>query len=461
MSMSNLQSSQNTSSSVKFKAGKKILVIGNGGRENTIVEALLRSPQDVEVFNFASSINPGIKKLIGVGNIIVGNYMDLEEIKKVGNEIKPDFAVVGPDDPIGIGAVDALKEIGIGSFAPTKKNAQLESSKAFTRNLLAKYDIEGSPDFLVSTEVEDTQSRKDFYDKFQGSIVVKADGLLGGKGVLVGGEHFDNFEIAEDFAIKSIEKFDRVVLEEKLIGEEFSLISLVDGVTVLDTPAIQDHKRAFDGDMGPNTGGMGCISDERNSLPFLDKKDLEDAHQITVEVMDAIERKNGERFVGVMYGGFMKTKNGIKLIEYNARFGDPEALNILPILETDFVNICEKAIAGKLFEVGKLAFKPVATVVKYLCPEGYPDDPVKDVVINQKSNDLEHVYFASVAEENGDLILKGSRAVGILGVGSTIDEARIDCEEKIKNFSGPLFYRKDIGTKELVQKRMDHIKKIL
>lgn len=440
---------------------KRILVIGNGGRENTIVEALMRSPQDIEVYNFASAQNPGIKSIIGDQNIIIGNIMSLDEIKEIGGKIKPNFAVVGPDDPIGIGAVDALKEIGIESFAPTKINAQLESSKAFTRNLLAKYNIEGSPDFLVSTK-QDDPNRKAFFDKFAGSIVVKADGLLGGKGVLVGGEHFDNFEVAEAFALKSIEKFERVVFEEKLIGEEFSLISLVDGITVLDTPAIQDHKRAFDGDLGPNTGGMGCISDEYNSLPFLEESDLTAAHQITVEVMHAIEKENSEKFIGVMYGGFMKTKDGIKLIEYNARFGDPEALNILPILKTDFVDICEKAIAGKLSEIGKLEFEPVATVVKYLCPDGYPNNPLKnEVVIINTNEKLKNIYFASVAEENEKLVLKGSRAIGILGTGKTIDDARKNCEAKIKYFEGPMFYRKDIGTNELVQKRMDNMKKIL
>ncbi len=439
---------------------KKILVIGNGGRENAIIEALSKSLQKVEIFNLASSINPGIKKIIGINNIIIDDFMDLNVIKNIGNQIKPNFAIVGPDDPIAIGAVDALKEVGIESFAPTKKNAQLESSKAFTRNLLKKYNIDGSPDFLVSTKIDDT-NRKDFFDKFDGNIVVKADGLLGGKGVLVGGEHFNNFDIAEEFSLKSIEKFGRVVLEEKLIGEEFSLISFVDGITVLDTPAIQDHKRAFDGDEGPNTGGMGCISDERNSLPFLDEKDLIDAHEITVQVMNAIEQENGERFIGVMYGGFMKTKNGIKLIEYNARLGDPEALNILPILETDFVEICEKAIAGKLVEIESLRFSNVATVVKYLCPNGYPDNPIKDISITQDKNDLEGIYFASVSEENNNLILKGSRAIGILGIGNTINDARIDCENKIKNFNGPLFYRKDIGTNKLIQKRMAHMTKIL
>lgn len=439
---------------------KKILVIGNGGREHTIVEALSRSPQKVEIYNFASAINPGIKNIIGVSNIITGDYMDLSKIQEIAQQIKPNFAIVGPDDPIGIGAVDVLKAIGINSFAPNKANAQLESSKAFTRNLLEKYGIEGSPDFLVSTESDDPK-RKIFFKKFEGQIVVKADGLLGGKGVIVADEHFQTLEEAEEFSIKSVAKFGRVVLEEKLVGEEFSLISLVDGSTVLDTPAIQDHKRAFENDEGPNTGGMGCVSDERGALPFLDKSDLSAAHDITVDVMHALEKENGSKFVGVMYGGFMKTKDGIKLIEYNARFGDPEALNILPILKTDFVDVCEKAIEGNLLAIGKLEFEPVATVVKYLCPNGYPNDPIKNQPIDIKNPKLENCYFASVGEEDGKFLLKGSRAIGILGKGSNITEALADCESKIDNFDGPLFYRKDIGTVELMEKRMVHMSEIL
>ena len=439
----------------------KILIVGNGGREHTICEALSRSSQLPEIYNFASALNPGIKKLCK--EVFVGNIMDLEELKKVAKKVEPDFAIIGPDDPIGIGSTDALRELGIESFAPTKANAQLEGSKAFTRNLLKKYNITGSPNFYVSVKKEDSE-RKTFFDKFDGKIVVKADGLLGGKGVLVEGDHFTTFEEAEEFAKKSIEKFNRVVLEEKLLGEEFSLISIVDGKTVLDTPAIQDHKRAFENDKGPNTGGMGCISDEHLSLTFLTQQDLSQAHEITEKVMAAIEQETGERFIGVMYGGFMVTKNGVKLIEYNARFGDPEALNILPILETDFVDVCERAIEGTLSTIGKLKFKKVATVVNYLCPNGYPDNPVKNVPIqiaeNLQETENQKIFYASLGEENGEILLKGSRAIGILGMGNSIEEARQNCEAMIQNFSGPLFYRKDIGTANLIQKRMDHMKEI-
>lgn len=437
---------------------KRILLIGNGGREHALCNALIRSHHRIKLYNFATGVNPGIKN--GAEEIEIGDLTDKKAIQEYAKKIKPDFCVIGPDDPIAVGVTDALHDIGIPSFAPTKSCAQLESSKSFTRNLLKKYNIDASPEFEVFTHTKTTEKRKQFYDKFEGQIVVKADGLLGGKGVLVAGDHFSDFKTAEAFAQKSIEQFGRVVLEEKLIGEEFSLISLVDGKTVLDCPAIQDHKRAYEDDKGPNTGGMGCISDQQHSLPFLSPKDIEDAHNITVQTIQALEKELGEQYIGVLYGGFMVTKRGVKLIEYNARFGDPEALNILPILQTDFVDICEKALKGRLSEIGSLEFREQATVLKYLCPEGYPEKPLKNVPLSIEKfdeNENQKVFMASLVEKDGQFILKGSRAIGVLGVGNTLQEANQRCEDLIPHFKGPLFYRKDIGTDELMQKRIDHM----
>lgn len=444
---------------------KKILVIGNGGREHAICKALKASPQEIEIYNFASAVNPGIKHISQ--EIFVGNYMNNEEIKTIAQKVQPDFAIVGPDDPIGNGATDALAEVGIKSFSPTKKCAQLESSKSFTRNLLKKYGIEGSPDFLVSTNSQEKSEREQFFQKFSGKIVVKADGLLGGKGVLVAGDHFTSFEEAEDFALKSIEKFGRVVLEEKIEGPEFSIIYIVDGKTALSTPIIQDHKRAFEGDTGPNTGGMGTVSDENNSLPFLTEADKMTAYNITMETMKAVEKETGETYVGVMYGGFMKTKDGVKLIEYNSRFGDPETFNILPLLENDFVEVCERAIDGTLSEMGALYFEKKATVLKYLCPEGYPTNSVKNVPITidpkafEADTKSQEFFIASVGEENGEYLLKGSRAIAVLGKGDTWQEANENCDQMIQNFSGPLFYRKDIGTEKYWEEKMKGFKEIL
>ncbi len=423
----------------------KILVIGAGAREHAICDALKKSPQKPEIYNFGHVVNPGIDRLCQ--EVFVGDILNIDEVITNAKKVNPAFVVIGPEDPISAGAVDALARIGIPSFAPSQACVQLESSKSFTRELLKKYDIDVSPDFYVSTSLEDI-GRSKFYEKFGGQIVVKADGLLGGKGVLVADDHFSGFDTADDFAQKSIKRFGKVVLEQKLVGDEFSLISFVDGQTALHTPVAQDNKRAFDGDEGLNTGGMGTISDEHHSLPFLTADDINAAQDITVRTMHALQQELGERYVGVMYGGFIKTSDGIKLIEYNSRFGDPEVFNILPILETDFVEVCQKAIDGKLSEIGALVFKPVATVLKHLCCKGYPVSGVKDALITvspHSESDTQRVFYGSVYEKDGLLYTAGSRAIAVLGIGEDIPAALEECEKMMVHFTGPFFHRHDIG----------------
>lgn len=446
-----------------FFMTQKVLLIGNGGRENALANALMRSSKRVKIYHFAPALNPDIQKVAFHSS--VGDINDPSEVLKYAQSFSPDFCIVGPENPIQSGVVDLLEESGIPCVAPNKKCAQIETSKGFTRELLARHNIKASPDFYVSREVNEKKTRQDFFEKHNGQIVVKADGLMGGKGVIVAGDHFDKFEIAEDFAQKALKKFGRVVFEEKLVGEEFSLISFTDGKTVLDGPAIQDHKRAYEDDQGPNTGGMGCISDERGSLPFLTKEDLETAHQINVQTIQALQKETGETYKGFLFGGFMKTKNGIRLIEYNARLGDPEALILLPLLLTDFVEICEKIISQKLDEIKILEFRKKAAVLKYLCPEGYPENPLKNVPFTIDKNippqDENHkFYYASVQEKDGQLLLLGSRSIGVLGVGDTLSQAYERCESLIPFFKGPFFYRHDIGTPKLTEKRIQHIKSL-
>jgi phosphoribosylamine--glycine ligase len=436
---------------------KRILLIGNGGREHAIAAALMRSDKyDVSLYNYGSAVNPGIKPL--AKEIEIGSVMDFDALREYVVKVMPDFVIVGPDDPIGKGAADLVKAEGIPCFAPSKACAQLESSKSYTRQLLTKHGIDASPAYGVYTNMATDQgAMQEFFDRLDGQIVVKADGLLGGKGVLVAGDHFEKFDEAFAFAGKSIEKFGRVVFEEKLVGPEFSLISIVDGETVVDFPAVQDHKRAYVGDTGPNTGGMGCIAGD---LPFLTQEDLDAAHLITVQVMKAVQEDTGERYVGVMFGGFMKTKNGVKLIEYNCRFGDPEALCVLPLLESDCVDFFEAAIAGKL-KTATVEFSDKNVVAVYLCPEGYPVDSIKNVPIEVADlsvmTENQVVFYASVAEEAGELILKGSRAIGCVGLGETFADAKYAVDSLIPLFEGPMFYREDIGTPELIAKRIEEV----
>lgn len=240
-------------------------------------------------------------------------------------------------------------------------------------------------------------------------------------------------------------------------------MSFVDGKHVVDMIPVQDHKRAFDGDRGANTGGMGSYSDANHLLPFLTKKDLEDAHEITARVAQALFEETGVLFKGIMYGGFIAVKDGVKLIEYNARFGDPEAMNVLPILKTDFVEICEAILRGTLDRV-KVDFEALATVCKYIVPEGYPDKPRAGEKIlvagSGEAKDKLRMYYASVDQREDGLFLSSSRAIAFVGIADTIEDAEALAEKACVAVKGPVFHRRDVGTKELITKRVEMLEHV-
>lgn len=433
----------------------KILLIGNGAREHCIAEALTKSGR-VKLAAYAKTKNPGIAALSEIYQL--GSYNDLRQILDFARKVKPDFAIIGPEDPIADGVSDALLELEIHTVAPLKTAARLESSKSFTRDLLAKYNIPGNPHFRIFYE---TVGVREFLEELHGNFVVKADGLMAGKGVAVSGDHLANIEEGEQYAKKCLEKFGRVVIEEKLIGQEFSLMSFTDGKHVLDMVPVQDHKRAFVGDKGGNTGGMGSYSDASHLLPFLEKRDLDVAHEITERVAAALFKETGVLYKGIMYGGFMAVADGVRLIEYNVRFGDPEVMNVLPIMKTDFVEVCEGILGGHLDRV-KLEFEKKATVCKYIVPEGYPDAPKSGELIVIASPSLSRTkqssslrrYYASVDKRDGNLYLTSSRAIAFVGIADTLQAAEKIAEAACLAVKGPVFHREDIGTKALIEKRI-------
>ena len=287
--------------------------------------------------------------------------------------------------------------------------------------------------------------------------MVKYDGLAGGKGVKVSGDHLHSHDDAKIYCQELVEKGGVFVLEEKLIGQEFSLMSFCDGENLKHMPAVQDHKRAYEGDVGPNTGGMGTYSDGHHSLPFLKKNDVNQAHEINTATAKALKNKFGDGYKGVLYGGFITTADGVKLIEYNARFGDPEAINVLSLLESDFIEICNGITDGRLNRVD-VRFKNKATVCKYAVPEGYPDDPVKGESIDLSNiENTDSLFYASVDVHNGKLIEAGSRTIAVVGLAESISAAEQLAEKEVSAVSGPLFHRSDIGTAALVQKRVDQM----
>ena len=433
----------------------KILVIGSGAREHAIVRALDRSPQEKEIYCLASNMNPGIAE--HCDEILIGNFNNPEFVVSYAKEVGTTLAIIGPENPLANGVADALWEAGVKVVGPKKDLAQLETSKAFTRDLLKEYDIPGGPQYETFNSMNGVA---DFLNILGKNYVVKYDGLAGGKGVKVSGDHLHSHEEALAYCQELVEGGGKFVIEEKFIGEEFSLMSFCDGDTLKHMPVVQDHKRAYEGDTGPNTGGMGTYSDANHSLPFMADDDITQAHNINIQTAMAVKDKFGEGYKGILYGGFMATATGVKLIEYNARFGDPEAMNVLSLLEADFIDICNGIADGTLDKVD-VRFQNKATVCKYAVPEGYPDNPIKgkSVDVSQIENP-DGLFYASVDFKGASLVEAGSRTVAVVGIADTISKAEIIAEKEVSSISGPLFHRNDIGTDKLIQKRINHMKEI-
>ena len=397
-------------------------------------------------------MNPGIAELCD--EIIVDDINNPQTTGRYAKEINATLAIIGPENPLANGVSDILWDLGIPTIGPKKNLAQIEVSKSFTRNLQKTYQISGSPIYRHFKSMEGVSG---FLKKLGDNYVVKYDGLAGGKGVKVSGDHLKNHHDAIEYCDNLIQKGSTFLIEEKFIGEEFSLMSFCDGTNIKHMPAVQDHKRAYDGDLGPNTGGMGSYSDQNHSLPFLKDSDIKEAQSINRETLKALKEHFKEDYKGILYGGFMATANGIKLIEYNARFGDPEAMNVLSILKTDFVEICEHIINGTLDKID-IQFENKATVCKYAVPEGYPDKPIKNKPVDvSKVKNPDLLFYASVDIKDGLLVESGSRTIATVGISNSIFSAEKIAEESISCVEGPLFHRIDIGTPLLIEKRKNNM----
>jgi phosphoribosylamine--glycine ligase len=427
----------------------KPAVVGKDGRTSALIAAFRQSPR----------VKGEVPRL-STGKASDGDVV--EEVLSEARKHRPDFVFIGPEEPLAMGVVDALQtELRIPCIGPTRELAQLESSKAFTRELLRRHNIPGNPEYRVFRSPQGIEQ----YCKELGEFVVKPDGLTGGKGVKVSGTHLQSAREAAAYADELFRaKHAAVVIEERLDGEEFSLQSFCDGSCVADMVVVQDHKRAYDGDLGPNTGGMGSYSCQDHRLPFLSEEHRRAASAINAAVANAIRQETGQQYKGILYGGFMLTRHGVRLLEYNARFGDPEALNVLSVLKTDLVDICEAIISGTLDQL-PVEFESRATVCKYVVPEGYPDHPLKDERISlarvpEQSARLRY-YEAAVEHRSDGVYLTGSRAIGFVGIGADLDEAERIAEEAASSVDGPVYHRKDIGTRALIQQRCDHVRRIL
>ncbi|MGI4831219.1 MAG: phosphoribosylamine--glycine ligase, partial [Janthinobacterium lividum] len=341
----------------------------------------------------------------------------------------------------------------------------IESSKSFARNLIAKYGIPGNPFFQrfapklgesIDAVLEDADA---VLRQLGDHHVIKDDGLAGGKGVKVFGDHLESHADSLAFCRELLEAGHPFLIEEKLEGEEFSLLSFTDGTTLRHMPPVQDHKRAFDGDRGPNTGGMGSYTGADGLLPFLSLPDVLEAQAINERTIAALREECGLPYRGILYGGFMATRHGVRLIEHNARFGDPEALNLLTLLDTDLLDIFRAITNDTLAEL-HTSFLREASVCKYIVPEGYPDHPRKGDRVDLPSYLLQgaSVFLSAVDVRAGELIATGSRTVAVVGRGQTIAEAESLCERFASMIPGPFFHRKDIGTADALARRVQHMR---
>ncbi|UCE81446.1 MAG: phosphoribosylamine--glycine ligase [Methanobacteriota archaeon] len=437
----------------------KILAVGGGGREHAIVEALARSGHDI--FACMSNSNPGIARR--AKDCLLVNEKDVAKVVDFATTKGASLAVIGPEAPLEVGIADALEAAGVPTASPTKAAAMIETSKSFSRELMAKHGIDGRAKFAVASDMDEV---KGAIDKLGEEIVVKPTGLTGGKGVKVFGEHLmsrdDIVSYAKDILDKRIGGSAQLVIEEKLIGEEFTLQAFCDGKTLAPMPAVQDHKRAFEGDRGPNTGGMGSYSQAGGLLPFLKDDEYEDAVGIMKGVVDAL-REEGAEYRGVLYGQFMLTREGPKVVEFNARFGDPEAMNVLAILEEDFGSICESMAGGGL-SARDVVFASKATVCKYVVPEGYGVKPLagEEIRIDEEAIRSEGavLFFANVNADGERILTTTSRSAGVVGIAEQIEEAETIAENAIKHVSGRIAVRHDIGKQAMIESRVRHMEQI-
>lgn len=434
----------------------KVLVVGTGAREHAIADAL---KDDVELYCYMSKVNPGISK---IAEFAQGDEGEIEKVAKFAVDNNIDMAFIGPEAPLGKGIVDELEKNGISCVGPSQSAARIETDKSFMRKLFEDYNIEGSLVYKVFDNYEDVSA---FLDDFDRDVVVKPVGLTGGKGVKIVGDHLKDNQEAKEYSKEVIDNamggFTQVIIEERLIGEEFTIQAFCDGTHLASMPAAQDHPHAFEGDVGAITGGMGSYSDKGGLLPFLSQDDYDEAVKIMEATLKAIA-KEAEPYKGILYGQFMLTADGPKLIEYNARFGDPEAMNVLPLLKTPLADVCQAIVDGNL---DKVEFNDKASVCKYIVPDGYPETSHAGETIEVDEKTIEDlgakVFYAAVGLEDDEIHLSGSRALGIVASGDSIEEAEKIAEKACACIKGNVYHRSDVGTTDLVNKRVEHMKEIL
>jgi len=460
----------------------RFLIIGSGGRENAIVKALFRTRPNESKKLFVACIgtweNPGIYQYIGEENYYkVDNLHNVDLMVQIAVHLKIELVIIGSEEQLALGVVDEMNRKNIKCFGPTKKMAQIETSKTFMRELLHEELLQYAPfwiSFKKNDEIWDEKIvrlelknilEENFDDKI--GYVIKADGLKGGKGVKLYGEHLHTHQEAIDYCIELLNTDGMVLIEEKLQGQEFSLMTLFDTQrNAVHLPIVQDYKRLNNNNQGPNTGGMGSYLNNRTESSLLTNNDIKMAQQINQRVFDILtdtaNNPVNTEYVGVLYGSFIKTVDGIMIIEYNSRFGDPEVINLMHLLESDLSYILTSMHNGSLL-VKPIKFRDEYCVSCYACPVNYPGQTLSEENIIQIDDSmLSHdcLIYASIVNEDSDFIMDnyrmlGSRAFAIVVSGDNLKQILDMIDSYFSLIKGNYYRRTDIGHEYILTENND------
>ncbi|WP_297486964.1 phosphoribosylamine--glycine ligase [uncultured Cetobacterium sp.] len=407
----------------------KVLIVGKGGREHALSKIVKKSSLVTEVF-----IAPGNIGMKDIGTLVNVHEEDILNLVNFAEENKIDLTIVGPESSLSLGIVNEFEKRGLKIFGPTKESAMIETSKEYAKYIMGKYNI---PTGKYRSFTEKEEAIKYLENQLL-PIVIKEDGLKAGKGVTVA----FSVEEAKEAVKKAFEIHEnKIIIEEYLDGFEFSIIAIANENKIIPLEIAQDHKRIYDGDLGPNTGGMGVYSPvEKITKEVID----ETVNKIMKPMLDGLI-KEGTPFKGFLFGGIMLTKEGVKTIEFNARFGDPEAQGILPRLKSDFVKVILDILDKK---ETKLIWDKRKSLAVVMASSGYPDKYSIGEVVNIDGNIDGELYFMGVKEENKNIVTNGGRVLSLVCFGDTLEKAREKTYEEIKkiNFK-KMFFRNDIGLK--------------
>ncbi len=420
----------------------RIMVVGGGGREHAIVKKIKENKSVTEIFAL-----PGNGGIAQDATCVDIGAKDIEGIVKFAIENKIDYAIVAPDDPLVLGAVDALEEKGIPCFGPRANAAIIEGSKVFSKNLMKKYNIP-TAEYEVFTDMD---AALEYLDTAPIPTVIKADGLALGKGVIIAGTRDEAKDAVRSMMQDKVfgKSGDQIVIEEFLSGPEVSVLAFTDGKSIVPMVSSMDHKRAGDNDTGLNTGGMGTIAPNPY---YTDPVAWVCTEQIFIPTVQAMN-KEGRTFKGCLYFGLMLTEKGPKVIEYNCRFGDPETQVVLPLLETDLLTVMQAVTEERLGDI-EVKFKDGAACCVIMASGGYPTSYKKGFEVNISADIADSVYVAGTALKDGKQVTSGGRVLGVTATADTLEEAIKVAYAKTEkcSFEGA-FYRHDIGARALAARK--------